>query len=47
MKQGKSTKNAVKKSSESRPIRKTQDSKSNVSKKRGGGSLDPGPNKPK
>ena len=40
-----STKTTVKKSTS--PKQRVQDSKKCVSKKRGGGSLDPGPNKPK
>lgn len=47
MEKNKSTKTTVKKSSEPRHSRRVQDSKPNVAKKRGGGSLDPGPNKPK
>lgn len=47
MEKSKSTKTTVKKSSESKHSRKVQDSKPSVARKRGGGSLDPGPNKPK
>ena len=47
MEKNKSTKTTVKKSPEPRHSRRVQDSKPNVAKRRGGGSLDPGPNKPK
>lgn len=45
MVKNRSTKTTVKKSAS--PKHRVQDSKKCVSKKRGGGSLDPGPNKPK
>jgi hypothetical protein len=47
MEKSKSTKTTVKRSSSPRPNHRTQDSKHSFAKKSGGGSLDPGPNKPK
>lgn len=47
MEKNKSTKTTVKKSPEPRHSRRVQDSKPSVARKRGGGSLDPGPNKHK
>lgn len=47
MEKRKSTKTTVKKSSSPTPNHRGQDPKRSVSHKRGGGSLDPGPNKPK
>lgn len=42
-----STKTTVKKSSGPRPKHVVKDSKRSFAKKSGGGSLDPGPNKPR
>lgn len=47
MEKNKSTKTTVKKSPEPRHSCRVQDSKHRVTKKNSGGSLDPGPNKPK
>ena len=47
MEKSKTTKTTVKKFSDPGPERRVHDSKPSVAKKRGGGSLDPGPNKPK
>jgi hypothetical protein len=47
MEKSKSTKTTIKKSSSPRPNHRVKDSKRSFAKKSGGGSLDPGPNKPK
>lgn len=47
MEKSKSTKTTVKKSTSPRQSGRTQDSKARVTHKKGGGSLDSGPNKPK
>ena len=47
MEKNKNTKTTVKKSLGPRHCRRVQDSKPSIARKRGGGSLDPGPNKPK
>ena len=47
MEKSKSTKTIVKKSTTPRQSGRVSFSKPNVAKKRGGGSLDSGPNKPK
>lgn len=47
MEKNKSTKTTVKKSPEPGHSRRVQNSKPCVARKKGGGSLDPGPNKPK
>lgn len=47
MEKSKSTKTTIKESTSPRQSGRTQDSRARVSKKKGGGSLDPGPNKPK